>query len=481
MQLIVWISKNAQSVIENLNRYLLRGTRSKMKRTLSTMDQTLDRIRRGLGGNAHAPTPTMVCKRAVSRHASKGAQTNEILSSLPRKVLTASLLRKARTTPTCTYQLNRLLIAESSRYGIVSAGIRPPTPPMTEKNPTGVESAPRAGNWPQPSSADILSAPTPSSVESKRLELLGRYFLKLAVSLLVFQERELSDEGKLTAARKCVVSKRNLASLAVSKKFHEAVESRKFSQEESFGLFGIKSSKKNRENQRRVEYCAGSVNAMVGVCLEKSGPMGALKFLRRLGVGSESKESDSFASCFDLSRDHLPAGCRTSVEETLKKHSDLMEHVERVLGYKFTNRLYLLEALTHRSYRDPKLAFSYERLEFLGDALIDYLVINFLITNHPHLDLRDLDLIRSDLVSNYHFAQLVIKNDLAKCLLHRKPSFSRALLNVSDVSSAGVPEKLGDIMESLVAAVFVDSKGDLPGTYDIFLKLMKRDMVERRE
>ena len=73
----------------------------------------------------------------------------------------------------------------------------------------------------------------------------------------------------------------------------------------------------------------------------------------------------------------------------------MTERVEEILGYKFKERSFLLQvsfhygvfgnppavqALTHASYSSNQLTESYERLEFLGDAVLDYLVTAYIFT-----------------------------------------------------------------------------------------------------
>jgi ribonuclease-3 len=56
------------------------------------------------------------------------------------------------------------------------------------------------------------------------------------------------------------------------------------------------------------------------------------------------------------------------------------EDVERILGYKFANKNLLLEALTHRQFKDTyNLGECYEKLEVLGDAILDYIANSNLI------------------------------------------------------------------------------------------------------
>ena len=59
----------------------------------------------------------------------------------------------------------------------------------------------------------------------------------------------------------------------------------------------------------------------------------------------------------------------------------MAEHVEEILGYSFKEKSFLLQALTHASYTCNELTESYERLEFLGDAVLDYLVTAHLFSS----------------------------------------------------------------------------------------------------
>ena len=58
----------------------------------------------------------------------------------------------------------------------------------------------------------------------------------------------------------------------------------------------------------------------------------------------------------------------------------VIEPVEKILGLKFKNKNILLEALTHRSFKETYgLSFCYEKLEVLGDAILDYIANSNLI------------------------------------------------------------------------------------------------------
>lgn len=104
-------------------------------------------------------------------------------------------------------------------------------------------------------------------------------------------------------------------------------------------------------------------------------------------------------------------------------HKDIMFHIprcsdiENIIGYKFNNPAYLLEALTHGSYTPNRITRSYERLEFLGDAILDFLLTCYIYENSTTLNPGELTDLRSALVNNNTFASLVVRYNLHKYLL----------------------------------------------------------------
>jgi len=78
-----------------------------------------------------------------------------------------------------------------------------------------------------------------------------------------------------------------------------------------------------------------------------------------------------------------------------------MEALEEKLGYRFTNRALLENALTHSSYANENKAKglqSNERLEFLGDSVLGMVVADYLFRTHPDLPEGDLTRTRAALV-----------------------------------------------------------------------------------
>ena len=136
------------------------------------------------------------------------------------------------------------------------------------------------------------------------------------------------------------------------------------------------------------------------------------------------------------------------------------EFIEQRLNYVFKNRLLLLQALTHRSYlNESKLDVdSYERLEFLGDSVLNFLVSKELFTLYPDKKEGDLSLIRSRLVSKQacvFYAQKLGIIDSILVAKGEKIGIER--------SKEGI---LADIYESLLAAIYLD--GGMEPAVDFF-------------
>lgn len=110
------------------------------------------------------------------------------------------------------------------------------------------------------------------------------------------------------------------------------------------------------------------------------------------------------------------------------------------LGYTFKNTLILQRALTHSSYSTE----NYERLEFLGDSILDFLVGEYFFTNCKENEGK-LTVLRSHFVSENYLAKIFDKLDLKKNVILGK-SYQ------GDVSKA----IKGDIVEAILAGIYLD-------------------------
>ncbi|KAB1200469.1 hypothetical protein CJ030_MR0G007159 [Morella rubra] len=129
-----------------------------------------------------------------------------------------------------------------------------------------------------------------------------------------------------------------------------------------------------------------------------------------------------------------------------------------------------VEALTHGSYMLPEIRRYYQRLEFLGDSVLDYLMTTHFYSNYPGLSPEPLIDMRSASVNNNCYAQSSVKFGLHKHILHPSQDLHRHIVetikNFEKLSAESTfgwesdtsfPKVLGHVIESLAGAILVDS------------------------
>lgn len=159
-------------------------------------------------------------------------------------------------------------------------------------------------------------------------------------------------------------------------------------------------------------------------------------------------------------------------------------NVESIIGYKFNDLTVLAQALTHPSAIISG-GNSYERLEFLGDSILGFIVTTFIYKLQPELAPGPLSDLRSELVHNQFLGSVSCSLGLPRMLDHMSTELGRSLsvwtakfmakleetngiiekknqnLDASILMFWNhletAPKTLGDIFESVVGAVFLDS------------------------
>ncbi|KAJ6856646.1 hypothetical protein NC651_038337 [Populus alba x Populus x berolinensis] len=118
-----------------------------------------------------------------------------------------------------------------------------------------------------------------------------------------------------------------------------------------------------------------------------------------------------------------------------------------------------------------------QRLEFLGDSVLDLLITWHLYQSHTDVDPGELTDLRSASVNNDNFAQVAVKQNLYAHLLHCSTllqSQIREYVNSFHESDQGTkaPKALGDLIESIAGALLIDTKFNLDGVWRIFKPLL---------
>ncbi|KAJ0395080.1 hypothetical protein ATCC90586_001731 [Pythium insidiosum] len=174
----------------------------------------------------------------------------------------------------------------------------------------------------------------------------------------------------------------------------------------------------------------------------------------------------------------------------------LVDDDER-LKYTFQNKLLLLEAITHPSVGPFQIVFSdsreqpkmwrnnYERLEYLGDAVIEYLTLSYAFVRYDSWLPGSLSQWKSATVSNDALGKTALSFfGIDECMLIGSIKIDRESLSVPQgfvpsvqpprkdavrPNMLSLPKMFADVFEALVAAVFLDSGHDLQVVRDVFM------------
>ncbi|EAI4441554.1 ribonuclease III [Campylobacter lari] len=123
----------------------------------------------------------------------------------------------------------------------------------------------------------------------------------------------------------------------------------------------------------------------------------------------------------------------------------MLKKLQERLSYHFKNEQLLIEALTHKSYKKP---YNNERLEFLGDAVMDLVVGEFLFFKFQKDSEGNLSKLRAALVNEKSFATLAQKLDLGTCIF----------MSIAEENNDGrnKPSILSDAFEALMGALYLE-------------------------
>ncbi|XP_047524815.1 endoribonuclease Dicer isoform X3 [Pieris napi] len=244
---------------------------------------------------------------------------------------------------------------------------------------------------------------------------------------------------------------------------------------------------------------ADCVEALIGTYLLSGGVEAAgllLEWLRIIPI------QDNFLTYFSKDVDTVIKEGKVAENDINRLLNYTKADIESIIQYKFKDPSLLLEALSHPSYIRNRYTRSYERLEFLGDAILDFLITAHIFENCGNLKPGELTDLRSALVNNVTFAAYVVKLGLHKFLCYElNPPLETAIINFAehqkqrnhDISEdvlylideeecriaeyIEVPKVLSDIFESLIGAIYLDSHGDLATVWRVVYRIMWKEIA----
>ena len=315
----------------------------------------------------------------------------------------------------------------------------------------------------------------------ERLEFIGDCFLKMATSITLFSIAPEDNEFEYHVRRMLMICNSNLLETARKHELFRFIRTQAFSRRNWYpqGLKLLEGKGKNKTGDEVQKHHLGDktiadvCEAMIGAALLSSREKGSVDD----AVKAVSVLVDNKDHTVSKWADYYPLYTKPKYQlaESTASQLDLAMQVEHVHAYHFRYPRLLRSAFAHPSYPfSIEKIPCYQRLEFLGDALLDMACVNFLFHRHPDKDPQWLTEHKMAMVSNKFLAALGVKLGF-----HRHLRSNTAVIEIRNREYVGEleeaeetakgspdywtntkqpPKALSDIVEAYIGAVFVDSE-----------------------
>lgn len=343
----------------------------------------------------------------------------------------------------------------------------------------------------------LLQAITTSSADGKenyqRLEFLGDCVLKFITSLHLMAANTKEPESFLTQKKGNIVSNGFLAHAAIAAGLDQYVVSKPFTAAKwkpRLHSDTVTNATILERAQLSSKIIADVIESMIGASFVVGGFSKVFTCIRTLLPQERwTPMSDANSILYELAQDgHAMTN---------------LIMLENLVGYTFSKRTLACDAMTHASYLGPNVNCSYQRLEFLGDAVLDFIVTRKLYAHKPEISHQTMHAIRTAMVNASFLAfrmfETTVEEGLTNKATMQTEMNSRALWQFMRSSAFEVnaardtaliqhnqareqiskaleqnarfpwqllaltdpPKFLSDIVESTLAAIYIDSRGDV--------------------
>ena len=223
----------------------------------------------------------------------------------------------------------------------------------------------------------LTSKSAHDNFDFERYEIMGDCFLKLVTVMKIYLQFTNTSEGNIACLKSQRVSNKYLYKLAVSKNLNDYIISENFQPKVNWIIpnqlyTGDEIFKFNLSDKS----LADCVEALIGCYLIHSGPNSARAFIQWL----DFKVSDQEGKADLIITEKLPEPLLAPLPDSFNM-SNYEFFAKTILNYEFKNIVYLYQAFTHPSYTKNRYTASYQKLELIGDAVIDVLVTQYIYSD----------------------------------------------------------------------------------------------------
>jgi endoribonuclease Dicer len=335
----------------------------------------------------------------------------------------------------------------------------------------------------------------------ERLEFLGDTFLKMGTTVSIFTLIPDKDEFEYHVERMLLICNKNLFNNALEVKLQEYIRSKSLDRRKWYPE-GLTLKRGKRDNSKAAHVLgdktiADVCEALIGAAYLTGRKDGSFDLaVKALTVMVKDNKRHPMNNWSEYYSSYNKPEWQTAPATTVQL--DMANKIATRMGYTFNYPRLLRCAFMHPSYpsRSYEKLPSYQRLEFLGDALLDMTCVEFLFRRYPGADPQWLTEHKMAMVSNQFLGCLSVSLGFNKMLV----SFSSAVQNeifayVTEIAAAleeaedeaeragkdrsdyarnywvrcsNPPKCLPDVVESYIGAIFVDSGYDFSVVQNFF-------------
>ncbi|RFU77078.1 endoribonuclease dicer [Trichoderma arundinaceum] len=341
----------------------------------------------------------------------------------------------------------------------------------------------------------------------ERLEFLGDTFLKMATTISVYTRFPGGDEFEYHVLRMLMLCNKNMFKHAVDRNLPAYIRTRAFDRRTWYpSNMTLKRGKAARTETKHclsdksiADVCEALIGAayMTGSVKDMDMAVKAVTAMVKSENHTMTKFDDYFAA-YEAPKWHS--------QQTTAAQLLTVDKIAEITGYRFECAPLLRSAFRHPSYVFESNIRDYQRLEFLGDALLDMAVVDYLFRRFPEADPKWLTEHKTAMVSNQFLGCVCVKLGLHKhilvatsTLLGSIKEYASQLEQAEDTArqksqGSGVetalseaqgvprnfwveiqqpPKALADVVEAVVGAMFVDSGYSFSVVLDFFTKFIQ--------
>ena len=126
----------------------------------------------------------------------------------------------------------------------------------------------------------------------------------------------------------------------------------------------------------------------------------------------------------------------------------MLEELEKSIGYTFKDKNLLINALTHTSYAYENKVESNEKLEFLGDSILEFISSKYIYSKYPKLKEGEMTKVRAEVVCEQSLYKVANKHNFSDFLYTGKSEYA--------CHGNQKPAILADSVEAVIAAIYFD-------------------------